>query len=54
MEPDKKKIATSVLPIIILLHYVFLYFKKEPITSFQEVFSGIKIPRCLPDHNLSA
>lgn len=54
MEPDKKKIATSVLPIIILLNYVFLYFKKEPIMSFQEVLSGIKSPRCLPHHNLAA
>lgn len=44
MEPDKKKIATSVLPIIILLNYVFLYFKKEPIMSFQELLSGIKSP----------
>lgn len=44
MEPDKKKIATSVLPIIILLNYGFLYFKKEPITYFQAVLSGINGP----------
>ena len=28
--------------------------KKELTASFQGVFFGIKIPRCLPDHSLSA
>ena len=32
----------------------FPTFKNESITSFQEMLSGIKSPRCLPDHCLSA
>lgn len=61
MEPEKKTIKhicdslllLKVLLIIVSLNYVSFCFK-EGTYSFQRVLFGIKSPKCLPDHSLSA